>query len=1187
MYLNISFLRALLLLSAWLAVSPAQLSWLAAQENDLASKLESLKTQLAAASDLDESTRQQIAGSLGNADADLTAVAELEQRIESERRMAENAEDDSGQAVELLRKLRDAKSEPLDQSLEMDQLESRSAELRRELEQSKTELKKLEQELSGRVGRKAELTQLLPKIEEQIVKLEQDQQLLPELDGSLKAEARRIELSASLAKNQASGKAAEAELRRIEAQERHSTIRNRRDLVAAETERLKKQIEAIDSVVAEQRKKIAQQTAESARRQQRQLLEQFPQLGPSIEFNLDLAKRLQEIETEANKAKKRSDNLKSQYEQLARLFTETRQLEASYRPAGLTGSSGPVGAMLRKRRSDLPDQNKANVDSDAIRDRIEEVQFESLDIEQQLDGLDSDRIKQEVAAASGQLYEATWEELQQPMEQLASARKKNLESLSGSINRLFNDLLATESHGRNISRLSSEFEDFINERILWIQSNRVLLTELKFDENEIEVAKGKNWADAFHKIWRSIQQAPVLFALTALVVVLLIANKNRMRREVDRMGEIAARGSCDTFWPTSRSLFLTILIAVATPLIPLGLGWVLGRTPPTENILFNSLAPALFAAGLFALPIEVLRRLCRADGLAARHYDWPEIAVTCIRKNLSWFVLPASLIVFAIALLNSMATVHRVDLVERLLFVAGMVMLTFLLFRLLHPQSGIFSLYLSERERSWANQTSALWFGLILVIPISLATLTFFGYYYTALNLAKCVFATFVFAIAAEVVRALIKRFVLVRRRHAHIQTARQKREAQLQAKRDELRKRAEALRLEAGTDSQKSTDAESAAAATLTASESLSEMQLDIDIDQNAIETNKLVDMAMFFVWIAAIWMIWIDVLPAMKALDNYTVWSLEGVEVTASEPADGVNPAADPTGMALLASEAGSSNASASSRVTIRDVLVFLLIAAITLVSATNLPNAIEMLFLDHLPVDRSARYATKALFSYAIVMLGMILAFRTLSISWNNVQWLATALTFGLAFGLQEIFANFVAGIILMFERPIRIGDWITVDEFTGMVTRIRTRATTIVNFDRKEYVIPNKDFITGRLVNWTLSDAINRITFTVGIAYGSNVEKAKQIIYEICREHPRIVADPPTVVTFEEFGDSSLNLVLRTFVNEIDARLPVIDGLHSQIDQEFRKAGIEISFPQRDLHVRSVDPTAAEQLGKRSS
>ena len=336
-----------------------------------------------------------------------------------------------------------------------------------------------------------------------------------------------------------------------------------------------------------------------------------------------------------------------------------------------------------------------------------------------------------------------------------------------------------------------------------------------------------------------------------------------------------------------------------------------------------------------------------------------------------------------------------------------------------------------------------------------------------------------------------------------------------------------------------------------------------------------------MLLVWLVGMWMIWTDVLPAIRALDSYTLWPHQVVVENLGQDSTVAETAA--TGNVATANIADANTESAfesTHRITVRDVLLFLVIAIVTWVAAMNLPNAFEIMFLEELPVDRSFRYAIKALTSYAIVMLGVALAFRTLSIGWANVQWLATALTFGLAFGLQEIFANFVAGIILMFERPMRIGDLVTVDQFTGVVTRIRTRATTIVNWDRKEYVIPNKDFITGRLVNWTLSDAINRIELDVGIAYDSDVELAKNTLYEVCNNHPKVVQEPATRVIFNKFGDSTLNLHLRCFIGDVDSRQQVTDSLHTLINQAFRDANIEISFPQRDLHIKSIDAGVSE-------
>ena len=121
-----------------------------------------------------------------------------------------------------------------------------------------------------------------------------------------------------------------------------------------------------------------------------------------------------------------------------------------------------------------------------------------------------------------------------------------------------------------------------------------------------------------------------------------------------------------------------------------------------------------------------------------------------------------------------------------------------------------------------------------------------------------------------------------------------------------------------------------------------------------------------------------------------------------------------------------------------------------------------------------------------------------------------------------------------------------------------------------------MIPNKEFITGRMLNWTLSDKTNRIVINVGVAYGSDVKRAKELLLKACNDHPLILRDPPTIVTFEGFGDNSLNLVVRTYLPDLDNRLPVIDELHTNIDLAFRDAGIEIAFPQRDLHIRTVDP-----------
>jgi potassium efflux system protein len=201
---------------------------------------------------------------------------------------------------------------------------------------------------------------------------------------------------------------------------------------------------------------------------------------------------------------------------------------------------------------------------------------------------------------------------------------------------------------------------------------------------------------------------------------------------------------------------------------------------------------------------------------------------------------------------------------------------------------------------------------------------------------------------------------------------------------------------------------------------------------------------------------------------------------------------------------------------------------------------------------------------------------MVFSVLGGSWGEIQWLIAALGVGIGFGLQEIIANFICGLILLFERPIRIGDIVTVGDTSGVVTQIRIRSTTIRNWDQQELLVPNKEFITGRLLNWTLSDPLARIVISVGIAYGSDVERAMKIILSSAEQNERVIEDIPPLVTFESFGDNSLDIKLRCYIGSMDYRLQTLSELNLYINRELAAAGIEIAFPQRDIHLDTSQP-----------
>ena len=174
------------------------------------------------------------------------------------------------------------------------------------------------------------------------------------------------------------------------------------------------------------------------------------------------------------------------------------------------------------------------------------------------------------------------------------------------------------------------------------------------------------------------------------------------------------------------------------------------------------------------------------------------------------------------------------------------------------------------------------------------------------------------------------------------------------------------------------------------------------------------------------------------------------------------------------------------------------------------------------------------------------------------------------------MQEIVANFVCGLIVLFERPYRLGDFVTVGDTYGTVTRIRIRATTITDLDRRELIVPNKEFITGKLINWSLSDPITRIVVPVGIVYGSNTALAEKLLIKVARENPLVLDHPEPSALFLGFGDNSLNFELRVFIMGAQHRFHVMHQLHREIDREFRKVGIVIAFPQRDVHLDADRP-----------
>ena len=230
----------------------------------------------------------------------------------------------------------------------------------------------------------------------------------------------------------------------------------------------------------------------------------------------------------------------------------------------------------------------------------------------------------------------------------------------------------------------------------------------------------------------------------------------------------------------------------------------------------------------------------------------------------------------------------------------------------------------------------------------------------------------------------------------------------------------------------------------------------------------------------------------------------------------------------------------------------------------------------------VERGVQISIARLVHYAIMTVGFIVLLKVLGFGLNQITILGGALSVGIGFGLQAIVNNFVSGLILLFERPIKVGDMIDVDTQSGEVKELGLRATTVQTFDNAEVVIPNSQLISGNVTNWTLAEKKIRVKIPVGVAYGTDVSEVLRILLACAEDNPSVLSTPKPTALFLAFGTSSLDFELRVWIADFNDKYTVVSELNQDIEVEFDAAGIEIPFPQTDLHLRSVDQDAADTL-----
>ena len=649
-----------------------------------------------------------------------------------------------------------------------------------------------------------------------------------------------------------------------------------------------------------------------------------------------------------------------------------------------------------------------------------------------------------------------------------------------------------------------------------------MLSDAEIDDFESALEwliRPAHWRSVGAELWTSRADEPWLDGLFGIGLLVCLAGHTRFRKKLVEQGSLAAKGSCRSFLPTAQSLLWTFLLAVPWPALLTWIGWKLAAADPPLGFP-HALGRALLVLSLIYAALEWLRQICRPHGLGETHFCWEPDSLHMVRRGIRWTMLLGLPLALMVLITEMQSDEAFKNSLGRLAFVLSFCLLLRPAWQTTRHTGGVFSAAYEAEPNAWWSRLHRVWLLLGVGGPLCLIGLAVAGYYYTAVQFAGRMLTTVWLVIALVVTYCLLLRWMLIAYRKLGMQR----------------------LQLRCA-----------AAEASTTTTPLQANTQLEIKLSDINQQTRRMLQLVLAVGLVVGGWWIWSSVVPALEAFRHVELWTLA---------------AQGPDGESLT--------------ITLADLLLSLAVVGITFAVNRNIPSLLELTLLNRLPLDAGARYATTTVARYAIVATGVAVAFSALGFQWSQVQWLIAAFGVGLGFGLQEIFANFVSGLVLLFERPIRIGDIVTIGDIDGKVTNIHLRATTVTDWDERELVVPNKEFITNKVINWTLSSTVSRMAITVGVAYGTDCDRVRELLLEIARNHPLVLKDPPPHALLNEFGDSTLNVVLRVYMPTRNIYLQLRHELMTQIANRFHDADIEIAFPQREVRIHMDQQVDAIQL-----
>lgn len=1108
-------------------------------EPTLASQISGRLKQLEADSKLDADLKKQLVDRYTTAQASLDDAAAADRKAAGFRDQLNRSAATLKQVQERLQKLPRQASANVDATVGSADLQRMITSVQTKINQPDTGLqsqaRSTDEQATGRVKR---LQEIPAQITDLAAALDMNQKELdaspPDNEPKELTEARRMSLQAQRTMLERQRSALQSELAWLEPAETNDLLRDQRDLAQRELALAQDEVKLLQGELDRRRQREAQEKVEAA---QREAALAHPLLKPIADETQQLA---EEDHALAERLRKVADDLQQAQSQFDSLQAESSRTREMVKEVGLTES---IGLMLRSQRANIANPRELKERIRQRGDTIRDIRLKLFELNAKIDELSDveSALPKALAKQNADAPSLPGKTLIAEGETLLKHQREILTGLSNNYSKYIEQLTSLDTLERKLMSSAEEYGGFIDERAFWIR------TSGWYGWSEARSAAGaaaeflnaERWGELGDSIVRDFHREPVGWTVFGLFMAVWLMLRRRIRRTLHDVGDQAAEGSCRRFGPTLQAILLTLLLAAG----PIGLLWFPGirlESQVSGLAWTQAVGQGLLQAALVGTPFLVLQSICTRRGLAEQHLSWNVRNLRNINHQLRWFIPVGLALACLLGALNARADEPPVESLGRLVFMLLMVLLTLFCRAVL---SGPHAVPSTDSNHPWAVRGWAWARTISLLVPTVLLVLVWAGYFYTAGQLAQRLQATAWLWFGLLTLRSIIMRWITLQRRRLALQQAQQLR-AQAES---ELKQTQESS--ETGF--------------------SLARFDLGGIVGQ----ILRLLNTSLVVVWLIGIWLIWAEVVPALGILNRVNLWQTAQQQTIVRD-------------VEQVAGTSDTEQAQQTQETVIRlrwvtaaDVLTAVVVLAIAIVAGRNIPGLLEISVLSRLPLDAGIRFAAILLGRYAIFIVGAVAAFGQIGVGWSNVQWLVAAASVGLGFGLQEIFANFVSGVILLMERPIRVGDVVTVGDVTGTVLQIRIRSTTIRDWDQKEFIVPNKQLITDSLLNWTLSNTVSRLVIEVGVSYSSDPRKVQELLLQIAIEQPSVMRDPAPQVAFMQFGDSSLKYVLYCFVPSLSNRLPTTDALNTQIIERFRAAGIEIPFPQRDLYVRSISGIGA--------